>query len=83
MNYECYGQNKIIKTGNTYSWILMGLLTELMTEKKTRMHFGSLIKSFESMIDITKKVPSLVSLIASMEFNSSFGVKNRIYWIFE
>ena len=73
MNYECYGQNKIIKTGNTYSWILMGLLTELMTEKKTRMHFGSLIKSFESMIDITRKVQSLVSLVACIVFHNAWG----------
>ena len=29
--------------------------------------------SFESIMNFTKKIPSLVSLIASIEFNDSFG----------
>jgi len=37
-----------------------------MREKKTSMHFGSLLMSFKSIIDIIKKVPSLVSFIVSI-----------------
>jgi len=47
------------------------------------MQFGSLIKSFESLMDITKKIPSLMSLIASMVINNLFGVKNCIEWTSE
>ena len=49
-----------------------------MREKKTSMHFGSLIKSLESIMDITKKVPSLVGLITSVVPNNLFGVENYI-----
>jgi len=60
-----------------------GVLNWLMKEKKTSIYFGSLIVRFESIIDITKKVPSLVSFIVSIVFNQSFKVKNHIYWICE
>ena len=39
--------------------------------------------NFESIMDFIKKIPSLVILIASIEFNASFGVKLYIYWIYE
>ena len=65
------------------SWVLVGFSVQLMREKDSIMHFGNLIKIFESMIDITKKVLGLVTLTASIEFNSLFGVKNHIYWVFE
>jgi len=39
--------------------------------------------SFGSTTDIIKKVPSLVSLIASIVFNNSCVVENHIYWTFE
>ena len=55
-------------------------LAQLVREKKTRMHFGSLIKNLESIINITKKLPSLVNLVTSIEFNNSFRVENHIYW---
>jgi len=42
------------------------------------MHLGSLIMSFESLMDITKKVPSVESLIAFIGINNLFGVKNCI-----
>ena len=51
----------------------MGHLAQLMREKKTSMHVGNLTKSFESVINITKQVLSLVSLIAFIMFNNSFG----------
>ena len=47
--------------------------------KKKSMHFGSLNKSSESFTDITKKLQSLVILIAFIMFHDSFGVKNHIY----
>ena len=53
-----------------------GVFSSIMIEKKTSMHFRSLIMSFGSIIDITKKVPSLVSFIASIVLNNSFGVEN-------
>jgi len=43
-----------------------------MIEKKTSMRSGSSTKSFESIIDITKKVPSFGSLVASIVFDNSF-----------
>ena len=49
-----------------------------MREKKRNMHFGSLIISFESLMDVTKKVPILGSLIAFIGTNNLFGVKNCI-----
>ena len=67
---------------NVYG-LLKGHLTQLVGENKTSMYFGSLSMSFESIIDITKKVTSLVSFIASIVFNNSFGMENHIYWTFE
>ena len=49
-----------------------------MREKKKNMHFGSLIMSFESLVDITKKEPRSQSLIAFIGFNILFRVKNCI-----
>jgi len=46
----------------------MGLLNQLIIEKKIRMHFGRLIMSYGSIIDARKKIPILLSLIASMVF---------------
>ena len=37
--------------------------------------------SFESTMDFTKKIPSLLSFIASIVFNNSVRVENYIYWI--
>ena len=37
-----------------------------------------LFMSFESFMDFAKKMPSLVSLIASIEFNDSFGMEFHI-----
>jgi len=45
-----------------------------MRKKKTSTQFKSLFMSFESFMDFTKKIPHLVSLIATIEFNDSFGV---------
>jgi len=35
--------------------------------------------SFESISNIKKKLPSLMTLIASFVFNDSFGVENHTY----
>ena len=51
-----------------------------MREKKTSMHFESLIMSFESIIDLIKKVQSLMSSVASVVFKNSFEVENHIHW---
>ena len=39
--------------------------------------------SFESIMDFTKKLRSLLSLIASMVINNLFGEKNCIEWTCE
>ena len=70
-----FGTNKVISKGNEYSWIFSA---RFMREKKKNMHFGSLIMSFESFVDITKKAPSLGSLIAFIEINNLFVMKNHI-----
>ena len=41
------------------------------------MYFESLIMSFESLIDITKKVPSLESLITFIGINNLVGIKKK------
>jgi len=40
-----------------------------MKEKKKNMHFGSLIKSFELIFDITKEVHSLIGLTTCIVYN--------------
>jgi len=42
-------------------------------EKKTCMHFMSLLMNFELVIDCTKKIPSLLNLIVSIVFNNPIG----------
>ena len=42
-----------------------------MKKKKTSIQFGSLFTSFESIMDFIKEMPSLVSIIVSIEFNNS------------
>jgi len=64
-------------------WTLKGCLAWLMREKKTSMHYGTLIMSFKSIIDITKEVPSLESSIASIMFNNLFRMENYIFWACE
>ena len=44
-----------------------------MGKKKTSIHLGSLLMSFESIMDFSKKITRLVSLIASIEFNGLLG----------
>ena len=73
-----FGSSKVIQGGNAYSWILGEFSARFIREKKKSMHFGSLIISFESLMDITKKVPSFGSLIAFIGINNLFGVKNCI-----
>ena len=53
----------------------MGYLIQLNREKKTNLHFRSIMKSFESMIDITKKVPSLMSLMFILSLIAHLGQK--------
>ena len=48
----------------------------LINEKEEDKYIiRELVMSFESMMDFTKKIPNLVSLIASIEFNDSCGVE--------
>jgi len=47
-------------------------------EKHEFWELGCLIMSFESLMDIIKKVPGLGSLIAFIGINNLFGVKNYI-----
>jgi len=55
-------------------------LALLRRVKKKSIHFWSLNKSFEWLIDITNKLLSTVTLIPSIVFNDSFGVGNCISW---
>ena len=68
-----FGSSKVIQGGNEYSWILLEFSARFIREKKESMHFGSLIMRFESLMDITRKVPSLGSLIAFIGINNQFG----------
>ena len=73
-----FGSSKVIQGGNEYSWILLEFSAPFIREKKKSMRFGSLIMSFESLMDITKKVPCLGSLIAFIGIDNIFEVKNYI-----
>ena len=46
-----------------------------MRENKKSLHFRSLVKSFQSIINITNKVQSLISLTTSIVFRNLFGLK--------
>ena len=72
----CDGANWLSMLINEYSLILLEFSARFMREKKKNMHFGSLIMIFESLMDITKKVLSLGSLIGFNGINYLFGVKN-------
>jgi len=54
----------------------MGHLAQSWREKKTSMCFGSLLLSFESIMDLTKKLSCLMSLTTLLILNDSFGVEN-------
>ena len=73
-----FGSSKVIQGGNKYSWTLLEFPARFIREKKKSMHFGSLIMSFESLMDIAKKVPCLGSLTAFIGINNQFGVKDSI-----
>ena len=52
----------------------------LVYERKEEKHaFWELFMSLKLIIDITKKVPSLMSSIVFIVFNNSFGVDNHIH----
>jgi len=53
--------------------------SSIMWTKKASIYLENLFMSFESIMNFVKKIPSLVSLIASIVFNDSFGVENCIY----
>jgi len=76
--FEYCSQNKVIWGGNKCSWTLKELLAWLIREKKKRMHFGSLIKGFDLIIDIYKENASLVSLIAFIVINNLLVLENHI-----
>jgi len=57
----------------------MGHLAQLWrTKKKTSTYFENLLVSFESVIDSTKKISSLVILITFVVFNTSSRVKKNL-----
>ena len=58
---------------------IKGPFSLIKERKEDSMHFGSLIKSFQSIVDITRKVSSLMSLVAFIVFNNSFRVENHTY----
>ena len=53
----------------------MGLLLNF-GEKRRQVHISEPLRSFESIMNFTKTISSLVSLIASITFNNLFGVEN-------
>ena len=52
MKFGFFGQIKVIKGKNNYSWILKRHLAQLIRENNTSIHFRSLTKGFESIIDV-------------------------------
>ena len=64
------GQSKVIQGWNKFM-DFNGAIDSINERKEESMHFGRLIIIFGSIIDITKKVPSFVSLVASIVFNNS------------
>jgi len=57
----------------------IGTLNSIMERKDDNYEFWGLLMSFESIMDFTKKIPSLLSLIASIVFNDTIGVEHYIY----
>ena len=49
-----------------------------MERIESKYIFGSLLVNLESIMDFTKKMSSLLSLLASIVFNDLFGLKNCI-----
>ena len=54
-----------------------------INERKVHKHAFWGLSSVELVLDTLKKVPSLVSLTASIMFNKSFVVEKHICWAFE
>ena len=73
-------KTRCYKEGEQMLVDLQGPFRLIKERKEDSMHFESLIKSFESIVDITRKVSSLMSLVAFIVFNNSFRVENHIYW---
>jgi len=54
----------------------IGAFSFIYGERRTRIYiFGSLLMSFISIMDFSKEIPSLLSLIDSIVFNNSIRVK--------
>jgi len=49
-----------------------------MERKEDKYIVWELLRSFESIMDFTKTIPSLVRLIASIVFNNLFGVEIEV-----
>jgi len=54
-----------------------------LERKEDNYGFWEPTYEFELIMDFTKKIPSLVSLIAYVMFNNSLGLGNYIYWTCE
>jgi len=53
-------------------------LAWLWIENDTRICFGSILMILESIKDFTKKTPSLVSFMSSINVNDSFRVESNV-----
>ena len=60
----------------------MGHLAQLWKQKKTRIYVGNSFRSYENNYGVYKENIKFMSLIGSVMFNDSFGVKNCIYWTY-
>ena len=54
-----------------------------MGKKRRSIHLRSLLISFESIMDFSKEISSLLSLIASMEFNDLVSMLSFTIFLLE
>jgi len=59
-----------------------GALSSIMGNKVDKYVPWKLTYEFEINCDFTRKVPSLVNLLAFILFNDSSAMKNHIYWTY-
>ena len=52
----------------------------IMGRKQAKDEFGSLFMSYAYVMNFIKGISSFVNLLASVEFNDSYGVQKWLYW---
>ena len=57
-----------------------GVFTFILERRSPICNLGSYLSIIESNMDFTKKTPSFMSLITSIVFSDSFGVKKYNQW---